>query len=469
MNNAPILVLQMQRMGDLVLSYPLIARLGRLFPQRPIWVVGEEGFFKPLMELSPTATYFSYEGAPLTPGLRFHLVLNLSHRPEAAALAGKAESDQLIGPYHDASGALHIRGDYQLYRASLTHNNRLNRFHWADLNCLDVIPTEVMQRTVWPKPRPVEAARIGQSAHIGLFLGASDPAKHPDAEFWTTLTRTLLAQGHRPVLLGGEAEVALGRQVATALDAEQLNLCGRFSVGELARFIGGLDLLITPDTGPMHVAVWSGTPVLNLSIGPVHAWETGPFAPGHHILRAGLECVGCWRCTRSRLDCRDIITPGKVARMAVDLLQNQLPQAERAAGCELLQTRRDDMGRYALQPIFGDDALRDALSGFWQSFFTEFFSTGEPGPVMAAFTHLGAGNPQAAEQFRADCLLFAAGTAKSFKKNSLTARENPDWWRSFPEDVRPLSGYIQMLVQNTTEHRSLRPLQALELLAASLA
>ena len=123
MSNLPILVLQMQRMGDLLLSFPLLARLRGQYPDNPIWVTGEELFFKPLMELSPTATYFNYQNAPVAPGLKFHLVVNLSHRPEAAALAGKAETEELVGPYLDKQGALRLRGDYQLDRASLPHNN----------------------------------------------------------------------------------------------------------------------------------------------------------------------------------------------------------------------------------------------------------------------------------------------------------------------------------------------------------
>ncbi len=467
MSNAPVLVLQMQRMGDLVLSYPLLARLGGLFPGRPVWVVGEERFFKPLMELSPTATYFDYAGAPVAPGIRFHMVLNLSHRPEAAALAGKAESDELLGPYLDASGALRIRGDYQLYRASLTHNNRLNRFHWADLNALDAVPLGRMQHTVWPKPRSIDPARAGRGARIGLFLGASEPAKHPDAAFWATLTRALLAEGHKPVLLGGEAEMPLGREVASTLGIHPLNLCGRFNVGELARFLAGLDLLITPDTGPMHVAVWSGTPVLNLSLGPVHAWETGPFAPGHHVLRAGLDCVGCWHCTRPPLDCREALGPGKAARVALGILAGRAPAADRAAGCELLRSDRDHLGRYALHSLFGADVARDALSAFWQLFFTELFGSGNEKAATAAFRAVAEASPATAEDLKTACRLLVAGTAGALKTGGRTLKENAGWWRESAPDARPLSGYLQMLVQNA-DGVPAQAFRALELIMAAL-
>ncbi len=468
MNNAPILILQMQRLGDLVLSFPLLARLGTLFPGRPLWVVGEERFFRPLMSLSPRATYFDYAAAPVAPDIRFHLVVNLSHRHEAAVLAGRAKCDELVGPYLDPSADLRIRGDYQLYRASLAHNNRLNRFHWSDLNCLDLVPVRLMQRTVWPKPKAPGPAGLARGARIGLFLGASEPAKHPDAGFWTALAQALLTAGHKPVLLGGEAEKPMGSAVARAMAAPQLDLCGRFSVEELAGFITGLDLLITPDTGPMHVAVWSGTPVLNLSLGPVHAWETGPMAPGHHVLRAGLGCVGCWRCMRSNMDCRDLMAPGKAARMARDLLAGRPASQTRAVGCELLQSGRDSLGRFSLLPLFGPDHPRDALARFWQDFFTELFHPGEGrAEAKTAFTSLAGAHPQTAAGLQEAGRLFAARAARALRPGALGLLRDPDWWRTFPEDVRPLSGLLQMFVQNEDKPTP-RALHAIELLAAAL-
>ena len=90
MSGGPILVLQMQRMGDLVLTYPLLLWLGRCYPGHQIHVVAEESFFTPLLPVSPPAAYISWpeaaSGALL--GQHYRLVVNLSIRPEAARLAG---------------------------------------------------------------------------------------------------------------------------------------------------------------------------------------------------------------------------------------------------------------------------------------------------------------------------------------------------------------------------------------------
>ncbi|MDR1360588.1 MAG: glycosyltransferase family 9 protein, partial [Deltaproteobacteria bacterium] len=115
MNRPPILILQLQRMGDLVLSFPLLGWLAAVFPGHPLWVVGEAIFFEPLLPLSPQATYFSSNSLPDFKGQSFHAVLNLSHRPEAAALAASVRAEALFGPYLDADDVLHIRGDWQIY------------------------------------------------------------------------------------------------------------------------------------------------------------------------------------------------------------------------------------------------------------------------------------------------------------------------------------------------------------------
>ena len=488
MNAAPILIFQMQRMGDLVLSFPLLGWLGALFPGHPLWVVGERMFFEPLMPLSPQATYFDYAEAPDFRAQKFRAVINLSHRPEAAALAGQTRNDVLIGPYRDAEGRLFIKGDWQLYRASLTHNNRYNLFHWADLNALDIIPASIMLRTTWPLPRPLpdrdapgpEASPSirKQGARIGLFLGASEPEKHPDADFWAALTRSLLRAGHKPALLGGPAEQDIGAAVAGKLKAPALNLCGRFNVSGLAGFVGELDLLVTPDTGPMHVAVWTGTPVLNLSLGPVNPWETGPFSPGHFVVRAALDCVGCWRCHRPATVCKEDMPAAKIAALAEALLAGRDPSSRGARELELLRSKRVAHGLYGLETLFrfppprredpGEShPLRQDLSLFWKAWFGTLFGRFSDQEEAAAWNALRQPHPETAAEMRNAAAALAVDLAKAARGASPGPLESPDFWIRAPQSLRPLSGYLHMYLQNALGGRSafLHALSLLERIA----
>lgn len=508
MQEAPILIFQMQRMGDLVLSFPLLGWLAGLFPGHPLWVAGEKMFFEPLMPLSPPVTYFNHGEEPDFRGIFFRAVINLSHRPEAAVLAGRMKSDLLVGPYRDQGGRLLIRGDWQLYRASLTHNNRYNRFHWADLNALDLIPASFMLRTAWPPARPLpgqvppgggasgsaastqdriasipdgqtppgrsasaSAVRpLKSGARIGLFLGASEPDKHPDAGFWTALARRLLRDGHKPALLGGPAERALGAAVAGGLRAPALNLCGRFSLSALARFIGELDLLVTPDTGPMHVAAWTGTPVLNLSLGPVNPWETGPFSPGHHIVRSSLDCAGCWRCVRKTVECKKDMTAGRIAGLVEALLNGGAPEAvfsdRTGAGLELLRSARGGYGLYELKEVFrfaprareavtGEPhAAGQALALFWKGWFGTLFGRFTNQEESAAWAALRSEHPETAQQVRAEASALALSLARDMRGGHAGPLEDADFWQQTRPVLRPLSGYIQMYAQNALGGRA---------------
>ncbi len=518
MNYAPILILQMQRMGDLVLSFPLLGWLARLCPGHPIWVLGERQFFEPLMPLSPQVTYFSYEGAPNLAAHPFHMVINLSHRPEAAILAGQTRADTLVGPYLDADERLYIRGGWQLYRASLTHNNRYNRFHWADLNALDVIPENLMLRTDWPLPRPLphptphrmpetpfeslpappaKEHSFAGAARIGLFLGASEAEKHPDAAFWAALARKLLQAGHKPVLLGGKAEEPLGAATADLLHAPSLNLCGHFSVSALAHFIAELDLFITPDTGPMHIAAWTGTPTLNLSLGPVNPWETGPFSPGHHILRAHRDCVGCWQCTERTIMCKEQMLAARVAGLVEHLLsdgadgpghdgfssvsdgsrdeRSRTPQelARRAQGLELLHSARGAHGLYMLERVFtplpdpafaarraqgnGETAetpeARDSIAALWQAWFGAALQRFGEIRVRAAWTELAGGHPEVAAAFRRGVAELALAFAKAIKRDTADILNDDAFWQRVPPLLRPFSGYAHMYIRNARASR----------------
>lgn len=460
MSKEPILILQMQRMGDLLLSFPLLGWLEAACPGHPLWLVGEGVFFGPLLKLSPQATYFSYDMAPNLEKTRFEAVINLSHRPEAAALAGRARTGRRIGPWRDKDGSLRITGDWQIYRASLTRNNRHNLYHWADLNALDCIPEPYMRHTVWPKPRPLPRPERG-GARVGLFLGASKAEKHPDAVFWAALAGRLMRAGDKPVLLGGPHEAALGRDAAALAGIPAINLCGRFNVDELARFLARLDVLVTPDTGPMHLAAWIGTPVLNISLGPVSAWETGPRPPGHHVLRANLDCVGCWLCDKERQLCREAMTPDGVAatleriRRAAD---DDNHPGNGPARLELLRTASGAHDLFELTPVSGgqSDSPRLLLSRFWRAWFGAAFGRTARTEAVSAFSALGGQFPESADILRRALASFSLVLVRTLRGNGAALAAHGDFWRAAEESARPFAGYAQMLLHNEDGNISAR-------------
>lgn len=371
----PILLIQMQRMGDIILTFPLMVTLKRRWPDHPVWVVAEPLFFRELMPIAPNAVFFPPEMLPNLAWNNFLLVINLSGRASAADFLGGLDQDKAswrLGA-ESTGNTRHVHGFWHLYRAALTLNNRGNPFHWSDLYRLDI--------------ENVSPARMGQivpvrkqSRSIALVLGASEAAKHPDAVFWARLATRLRSAGWQPFFIGGKGEAALGRETARLARMPQADFCGRLSLGELANVLRGVALCITPDTGPMHLANWLATPILNLSLGPVNAQETGPVSPGHWILRAAMSCTGCWRCSRSKTSCHQHFSPAGVAEVALALLDGQAgPVCPH--GLQLLRTARDSLGLYQLvrhdhqqEQGSGHCLAREGLSRFWQAAFLLFAS-----------------------------------------------------------------------------------------------
>ncbi len=443
MPKAPILILQMQRMGDLVLTYPLLLWLHKLHPQRPLWVVAEETFFKALMDISPPAMYIPWTALGRLRDKRFHCICNLSHRPEAAVLAGELHSESVIGPVQSASGARYIRGDWQLYRAGLVHNNRHNRFHWADLNALDMVPLADMAATTWPEPE------VRGTGRIGLFLGASQPEKRPSPAMWANIAKALLQRGLKPLLLGGPTEKDLGRSVQKLANVPLANLCGRFSVTQFARSLGEIDLLVTPDTGPMHLAAWFGLRCLNLSLGPVNPWETGPYQPGHFVLQTAMSCTGCWQCTHTRpLRCGKLLHPERIAFLVHSLAKGHLQGLDNLnpPGMRLLRTGRDEHGLYRLTPLGKAlPAGREALGEFWTAYFASLFKRRDASHLQHAWQDLGRQAPQLQTRLLSSLTHMGRTLSKSLR---LDAPLPADFWRSCPPLLRPLSGYLHVLLQN---------------------
>lgn len=459
------LVLQMHRLGDLILSFPLLYFLQRCTSCRNIWVVAEPAFFRPLLTIAPSVTFFpAAQGEALAASQPFDLGINLSSRPASARILGGMQADRRLG-LSEQSGSLHVYGFWQLYRQALTQNNRGNPFHWSDLNILDLAPDADIHAIGHTLPRPAGTGRVG------LVLGASEAAKHPAAQFWARLARRLAAGGHMPLFLGGEAEKSLGEETARLSGLPQANLCGKLPLDALVSVMRRLDLCITPDTGPMHLANWLGVPVLNLSLGPVHARETGPSSPGQWVVRAAMSCTGCWQCRHGKMACHSLFTAPAVAQVAEavmrhgDRLLHQPPSLP--AGLELFRTERTDLGLHRLRPVgTRRSCVRGLLEDFWQAFFLALYQPSHlpllESPVAALdasplpTARLGGG-------LRSICMACARHVGG---KTPLPH----DFWRNHPPLLRLVAGFCQMWLENaqSDRHRQERLLHGLHTLVTQM-
>ena len=185
----------------------------------------------------------------------------------------------------------------------------------------------------FPLPHDVDAeARINRLlSSEGGSPGASLVALNPGAR-WATkqwapnafaaVADRLQDQGFRIVVMADRADDAPGNGVVHAMRTRPINLMGKTSIKELIALLRRVRLLITNDSGPMHLAAALGIPVLAL-FGPTDPVRTGPYAPGHVVLRSDIPCSPCLsrRCNNpTRLECLTTITPTQVIRQALTIL-----------------------------------------------------------------------------------------------------------------------------------------------------
>ncbi len=135
----------------------------------------------------------------------------------------------------------------------------------------------------------------GDRPWVVLHPGARWPTKLWPAAGWAQLGDWLSREKNFAVVItGSAADRELAAQIITRMREKALNLAGRTSLPELAGVMQKARLAITADTGPMHLAAALGTKVVAI-FGPTSPGRTGPFGPGHRVVRLGLACSPCFK------------------------------------------------------------------------------------------------------------------------------------------------------------------------------
>lgn len=129
---------------------------------------------------------------------------------------------------------------------------------------------------------------------IGLNPGASyGGAKRWLPERYATVGDAVHeATGARIAIVGGEEGRSLAEKVAALMRAPATVLAGRTSLPELAGVLSHLRLLVTNDSGPMHLAAALGVPLVAV-FGPTDWRETAPWGTRTRIVREPVECAPC--------------------------------------------------------------------------------------------------------------------------------------------------------------------------------
>jgi heptosyltransferase-2 len=134
-----------------------------------------------------------------------------------------------------------------------------------------------------------------QTSRIGLCPGAEyGPAKRWLPERFAEAAAKVSAQSPvRWILLGTKNDAAVGQQIAAAIGDSCVNRIGQTTLDQLINELRQCRLLLTNDTGTMHLAALLGVPVVAI-FGSTEPLLTGPLGNGHIVLRHHVECSPCF-------------------------------------------------------------------------------------------------------------------------------------------------------------------------------
>lgn len=337
-----VLVLKPSSLGDVVHALPVVRHLRRHHPEARIhWWLHRN--LVPLLEGDPDVERiipFDRKAWGRITGFRRILAdisdLRAEHYDLVLDLQGLARS-ALVGRFSGGKRRVGV-ADWREF-APLFHGESIPRpsesTHAVDwylavarhLGLDTTVPFEwIPIRPAGVQEIQVRVPELGSGPWIGFQPGARWDNKRWPVEAWGILANLLGSRlpDHRIAVFGGPDETALGRSIRDASGGRVLDLTGRLSLPGMVEGLRRMGLLITNDTGPMHVAVALGKTVVAL-FGPTAPERTGPYGQMPNVLRMrSLPCVPCMkpRCRNADpLACLTRITPAAVAEAVAARLE----------------------------------------------------------------------------------------------------------------------------------------------------
>lgn len=334
---AHIVLVRLSSVGDVLLATPVARALRRRYPRaRLSWLV--DAGYEPLLAGNPhldRVVSFDHTGrhrgpagigrlaAELGP---VTLLVDLQHKLRTAVLAARLRPAERL--------TLVKRRGWELVRAMLGRDAVLGAPHqiWRYLALLEVAPDGAGQKPPQPElacdpaaGRRVRARLAGLARpRVGLVPAARHPTKAWPLAHWRALAERCQRAGGSVVLLGGGGETDRAAAIGSDLAPDGWAVLAGGDLAALAASLAACDLVISPDSGPAHMAAALGVATLVL-FGPTCPQRWAPIGPRVEVLRRELACSPCSNhggqsCPLGTLACMRDLRPERVWRAARGML-----------------------------------------------------------------------------------------------------------------------------------------------------
>ncbi|MBI5749646.1 MAG: glycosyltransferase family 9 protein [Nitrospinae bacterium] len=350
-----ILILNLTRMGDLLQTTPLIAGLKKKYPDSKITLLANKNFADICIDIPFIDELYTFDIKQFAPkktgeepslleiyhyleGLvdkmkekRFDTVINLSHSKLSAIFTSLLNVPDVRGLTSTGYGHRVIRHPWLNYFCNIIFNRNYNRFNLVDIYMKsgDVQPFSkrlFLNRSDESEKFADEFLEKNGVNDGDILIGFQPASSRPDrrwsSDSFAKLGLELVRKyGAKIIIFGVPSEKDVGDEIQLKMDGRVINAVGKTSVRELSALLKRCHVLVTNDTGTMHIAAAVGAKVVALFFAHALAHETGPYGEGHIILQADISCSPCSHHTNCKNPvCKDYITVEDVLK-AVSLIE----------------------------------------------------------------------------------------------------------------------------------------------------
>ena len=337
-----ILVVRTDRLGDVLLSTPVLSVLREQFPNCYLGLLVSP-YTREVVEGHPALdAVFSDEMEKKHRGFKGLMLLAReikSHRFDTVIVLHPTLRLALLGKL--AGIPLRIGSGYRAYsllfnRRVFEHRKDVVRHEVAyNLNLVSTlgVPSEKAMPKVLITEDEKEAIRArlnNQESRSGtplivLHPGSGGSARDWPGAYFAELADLLAAESMgRVVITGGLHETGLVRSITEEMKSTAVNLAGETTIKEMAALLAVSKLCVANSTGPMHLSAAVGTPTVALfcPITPCSPTRWGPYGEGHIVLKP--EVPACPKCVEKACpyyDCMTRISVESVFQAVKEILQ----------------------------------------------------------------------------------------------------------------------------------------------------
>lgn len=347
-----ILVVAITRMGDMLQASPTLVGLKQQYPEAKVTVLIEKNFSSICdglpgidvvypIDLSLVVQALARDGEGIVDAYKyfddvlsdlkerkFDRCINMASSAYTAVLLKLLNVQDNRGWNSDDEGFRLIENPWaMLFAAFVYHSNR----DFNSINLVDILRASSgvsqhphnLKYNVTPEARvsankflESKSVRLGDGPLVALQAGASQEKRQWLPAKFGYLAKLLIEEcGATVVLTGSKSEKNISDAIMQHYSHKNLiSAVGETNLNELAALLDVSDILVTGDTGTMHLAVAVGTPVVALFLASALAYETGPYSEGNFILQPQIHCNPCNpNLPCSRPDCHDQISPQLVS------------------------------------------------------------------------------------------------------------------------------------------------------------